>query len=805
MNEVASHRKWREALSQEAGNSSQIAALPYSDPSKSDITINPVRKLGFAPIHIHPHIARSMKDYQINGVRFLWKAISFSDCDEDDSRQGAILAHTMGLGKTMQSIALLVAVKEASESDNEAITRQLPPHLRSESFRDQRQLRMLILCPPTLIRNWQRELDQWAPEALGNIFTVERGKKEARIEEMNTWYRVGGVLLIGYAKFRDFVLRKGRKGIDVDGAQLDKVLLDGPEVVIADEVHNIKNRTSDIAVAANRFKTETRIGLSGTPMSNNVVEIYALVSWACPGYLSEPTEFQANYVEPIEAGLYEDSSAYEVRKMKKKLFVLHHRIAPKVDRQDITALRGSLKPKMEFVITVPLTAVQSAIYKRYVGALLGDSKNAKASQVTIFGWLNLLMLLTNHPAAFRKKLLTPVPPKKAKKGKDAALAEPAPFEEDLFALGFTEAVVKAILGDIDDAIDPAHSAKMSILLGILRLSVKCGDKVLIFSGSIPTIRFVEELLSSNNVAHGTIDGSVPADTRIELIEKFHRHAFDVLIISTRAGGVGLNIQGANRVVLLDFGFNPTWEEQAIGRAYRLGQTKPVFVYRFVAGGTFETNLYNTQLFKTSLSHRVVDKKNSRRNAKRSDTRQYLYPPQPVDQEELAQWVGKDPAVLDVLLKRHVDDGEDVLIRKILTMETLQAEAQEEPLNEEETAEVNEEIRLGPIRGRTAALAASLGTNVSNGFPSTALPNGPRPSPTFGQPRLPVALKIGQPAATQFARSPASTQQQQQAHGFVYPHAPASTAPAARRPFTVQQASPSGAPAFQPLADPSLSS
>lgn len=143
----------------------------------------------------------------------------------------------------------------------------------------------------------------------------------------------------------------------------------------------------------------------------------------------------------------------------------------------------------------------------------------------------------------------------------------------------------------------------------------------------------------------------------------------------KAGGLGLNIPGANRVIIADFGFNPTWEEQAIGRAYRLGQKKPVFVYRFRSGGTFEEVIYNKAVFKTQLSARVVDHKTWASYAKKG-VRDYLFAPKPVEQQDLSENSGKDPYVLD-----HILDG-DHSIRNIELTETFQREDDEQLTVEE---------------------------------------------------------------------------------------------------------------------------
>ncbi|KAK3710560.1 hypothetical protein LTR37_010187 [Vermiconidia calcicola] len=754
-------------------DSTRLAAMIASDPSHSNVEINPARDEGCDPIYVTDRIAQKMKAHQISGAQFLWREVTAAG---EEGGQGCILAHTMGLGKTMQTIGLLVAVTEAAQSRSRSVYSQLPKQLRPKGIRE-RHLRVLIMCPPALIQNWCRELNQWAPNQLGDLISLDSASKASHLRYLEAWMRFGGVALVGYQMFRIMVAEKASKdkaskagqtnnSAEDDRAKLKQMLLEGPEIVVADEAHSLKNEKSEIAVAAASLRTETRIGLTGTPMSNDVQEIYALVSFVAPGYLGEPSEFRAHYAEPIEAGLYDDSTYYEKRKSIKKLQVLHAEIQPKVNRANIEVLRGSLKPKIEYLITVPLGPTQAELYKRCVRALLKGDSDEKASQVMMFGWLSVLTLLTNHPYCFRQKLLAPpVRPSKRDSNVDiprdrttspsesgsatpsyaATSNEAEPTEdnvedEPVQKLGFTKEIIQGILDGFEEDTDPDLSAKVSIFLNLLKLSLGCGDKVLVFSSSIPTLNFLDKILRQQGQLFGRIDGQTGMVNRPHILEKFHKHEYNIMLVSTKAGGVGLNIQGANRVFIFDFGFNPTWEEQAIGRAYRLGQLKPVYVYRFVAGGTFEANIYNTQLYKTSLAQRVVDKKNPRRNAKRN-TREYLYEPKAVDQEDLTEWAGKDPQVLDQLLNLGENGKSDIMIRAIKTMETLQAEDPDAPLDEEEQKEVNMEIAEGRKRPRGRKQMQVQGmpqpprpNGIAASQPATsAAPNGlsnPQPSSTY---------------------------------------------------------------------------
>lgn len=773
----AARRQQAQADSQDA---SQLEAIIASDPRNSTVEINLEKEPGQDPIYIHSTIAQKMKAHQIEGVRFMWSEVTDKG---DEGAQGCILAHTMGLGKTMQAIALLIAIKQAAESSDPNVRDQLPAHLRPKGLRKQRSLRMMILCPPSLLQNWRREIGVWAGDQLGHIFTVDVGNKAlSRVEQ---WHRHGGVMLIGYSLFRSLVSPK--KGQTEESAlALTKYLLESAEIAVADEAHNLKNETSGIAMAASRLQTHSRIGLTGTPMSNDVQEIYALVSWAAPGFFGTSTQFKARFTEPIQAGNHKESTGAEVRRMLQKLVVLRREIGPKVDRADITVLMGTLRPKVEFVLFVPLTPLQVTAYKRCVAALTGKGgiaeQNETLSQTRMWSWLAVLMLLTNHPLCFKRKLLAPPAPKKqtvrtqtptTDSGSttpaplaevttmeeliDASIKGPVPGEEDAHALGFTKENVQTIIEGISDAIDPAQSAKTAIFMQILEHSRECGDKMLVFSMSIPTLDYLEELVESQDIRCARLDGSIAMPKRTQLLEDFHKGHFDVMLISTKAGGVGLNIACANRVVIFDFGFNPTWEEQAIGRAYRLGQTKPVFVYRFVASGTFESNIYNKQLYKTGLASRVVDKKNPRRNAERN-VRDYLYEPREPEQEDLGEWIGKDPNVLDKLLESHgpPEEGKvDTLIRGVKTMETLQEDAKDPPLTEEETkaADLDYEEGMKLKTGRRAGMAArsSLSTEARtsvqqmaaltlNGLPAqTQQPSVHRPQASHAAPTFSATM------------------------------------------------------------------
>ncbi|KAH0373100.1 hypothetical protein KCU65_g575, partial [Aureobasidium melanogenum] len=720
-------------------------------------------------VYLNPEIAKRLKPHQIEGVKFMWREIT---APEDEDGQGCLLAHTMGLGKTAQSLALLTAIAETVKDKDKRDA--LPDDLKKAKDK----LRALILCPPSLMANWKQEIATWCPDKLFHIFSLssEVSAKALRLDELKSWRHLGGIMLCGYTMFTKLINNQSGKTQalnDAEHALVTKLLLQKPHIVIADEVHSIKNDSSKTSLAVHKINTQRRIGLTGSPMSNNTAEIFALIDWVAPKFLGSKTEFKAHYQEPIEAGTYVDSTRYEVRKSMTKLAVLKRIIAPKLNRADITVLKGSLKSKVEFVLTIPLTDQQKLGYETYVKEILrgkAGEEGTTITQVKLFGWLSILQLLCNHPIIFRRKLLEPVN-NKQKKGKRNTLnateieipassatagpstagalatdsdvpsstavaisgtaraheASPVVDEDAAYAdahvsqYDINKAIVDALLEVVpeDDSIELSY--KTLLVRKIMRLSIKAGDKVLIFSQSIPSLNFLDRMLSSMGASYGRIQGDMAQDKREKVLKSMADGKFDVLLISTRAGGLGLNIQQANRVIIFDFAFNPTWEEQAIGRAYRLGQTKPVFVYRFVAGGTFEFALYDKQLFKTGLSSRVVDKKNPMRNANKKPG-DWLKAPFDVLQQDISVEAGKDEHVMDkIIASQHGD--QDEFIRSIKTMETLMGESKDEELTAEEMAEVENDV----MQAKTRKLAGGpeVRSTLAPAMPQTDIVTGPQ--------------------------------------------------------------------------------
>lgn len=582
-------------------------------------------------------------------------------------------------------ITLLVTLSEATNSADSDIRRQVPTMLRKS--------RTLVLCPAALVSNWEAEFERWAPRhsGIGQVRTLV-GKVDRELS-ISTWYDQGGVLILSYDLFTQLLKPESKACLKKDFAK--KHLLDGPNVVVADEAHYLKNHSSGRAIVAGKFKTKSRVALTGSPLSNNLLEYYAMIDWISPNYLGPLQEFKAHYQEPIIEGLYTDSAPLQRRHAWTRLTALREEIDPKVHRAGYDALKGQLPGKVEFIITVDLTDIQKQAYTEFVDSVKGSEKWSNTSLTRLFDWLGLLSLLCNHPKLFLDKLAEREKAQQAKQDpignkvdlqgdvlphRDSASTldeddvQNATFgERPLAEIGVNKGMIDAqqlIFKDVGDVNAPEHSSKIDIFLRILQLARRARDKVLVFSHSLATLAFLKDLVGQAGHRYALMTGSIPAAKRVQDVKTFNAmEGSAVYLISTKAGGVGLNIMGANRVVIFDYQFNPTWEEQAVGRAYRIGQNKRVYVYRFISGGTYESVVHLRAVFKQQLATRTVDKKNIKAKTSKMQASELLFKPYSVEQEDLAEYLGNDEMILDQIITSPLSEH----IRSIATTETLREE------------------------------------------------------------------------------------------------------------------------------------
>ncbi|KAF2360469.1 SNF2-related N-terminal domain [Trinorchestia longiramus] len=638
-------------------------------------------------ISVHEKLVPMLKPHQMQGIKFMWDATCESmERVKRESGSGAILAHCMGLGKTLQVIVFLHTLLTSR-------------HLRKDISR------VLVLCPVNTVYNWVSEFKKWLKGKLLPFDVIELiSAKDLwnRAYRLDEWHKESGVCIMGYDMFRTLSNEKHKKYKGKMKEIFQKTLVNpGPDFVVCDEGHILKNEKSAISLAVNKMKTLRRVVLTGTPLQNNLKEYHCMIQFVKPNLLGTRKEFLNRFVNPISAGSCADATPRDVKRMKRRAHILHNLLEGCVQRFDYTVLKPFLPPKMEYVISVQMSELQCKLYSYYLDHLAQGGP--KRSGSGLFVDFNNLSRVWTHPMVLalqtRRALLdddedelddficddstsessederSSRRKKKKKKNdqesEDEVASKPSSPENELPDGLTTSGKVrsdwwKKIVGSSVESDDLSEdewmskielSGKLVLLLNIMRECSCIGDKVLVFSQSILALDMIEEFLAlidqgelempshedalplqykhwKREKDYLRLDGSVSADTRKAQCKFFNERDNDrcrLFLISTRAGGIGINLVAANRVIIFDSSWNPAHDTQSIFRVYRFGQTKPSYIYRFVAQGTMEEKIYSRQVTKISTSLRVVDEHQIKRYFNTTDLAD-LYEFNPADQE-----------------------------------------------------------------------------------------------------------------------------------------------------------------------------
>jgi SNF2 family DNA or RNA helicase len=281
---------------------------------------------------------------------------------------------------------------------------------------------ILVLTPVNTLTNWKEELHKWLPLEERNDFPVYQlwhcKTVSQRLETLQDWHDVGGVMVMGYDMFRNLVTpskkltdaqkekekdkakeKDKEKEKEKDKEEFRRLLLDpGPDLVIADEAHLIKSPTSARAKAVKEIRTKRRVALTGTPVQNNMMEYYCMVDWVRPNFLGTLSDFRNRFENPIKNGMNKDSTNGDIRHMQKRLFVLHGKLSSFVQRHGWKLLQKDLPLKEEFVLLLEPSALQKKLLNRLKRDLKGktlplaDGSNKVYISGAFFGSISLLVL-----------------------------------------------------------------------------------------------------------------------------------------------------------------------------------------------------------------------------------------------------------------------------------------------------------------------------------------------------------------------------------------------------------------------------
>jgi len=550
----------------------------------------------------------------------------------------------------------------------------------------------------------------------------------------------------------------------------------GPDVCILDEAHMIKNYKTNKFIALDSMRTRRRIALTGTPLQNNLMEYHNMITFVRGGALGTRAEFKNRFADPIENGMCSDSSPSDVVRMKRRTHVLLTQISDFVQRMDQSVLAREVG-KTEYLVVARFQPLQKMLYAEYVAAMpkvaslqahqpilkLGNHPQTHLMRAAPKDTLGILAPASAAPTAAAvaaaalqidfdedppglSLVLAKTKKKKRKKrddeyesddedddleddeSYDADMADDVDADEQVVEKLTEEPLAteepspkakfdwrKRVAEELAqcDAMAIGLSAKMMILFDLLVECTRRGDKMVVFSQSLPTLDYLEAVLKhptwhgalyalghSNESEFGgwkanrdyyRIDGGV--SERQGLIEAFEADSVSKLfMLSTRAGNMGINLVSANRVVMFDASWNPANDRQALFRCFRFGQQKHVFIYRLVSPG-LEASVQRRAAQKELLSHKVIDERHFERIYDTTEMSSKLSAESPdsfADDHTLAARFGREllesDGVLESVLHRRA-----VLVASAIITDTLLRENLDEKLDESDELDAMDEF------------------------------------------------------------------------------------------------------------------
>ena len=483
----------------------------------------------------------AMRDYQLEGLNWLVACHAHGI--------SAMLADEMGLGKTLQTISLLAWCRDVHAPPAAASAAAST----SASAAASPDLLFLVLAPKSTLANWERECARFCPTLATCVLIGQPEERAALIEQrlrpgMTRAERGWDVLIASYEM------------ASIEAAALKKLPF---MYLVVDEAHRLKNEESLLATVVRHYTAAHRLLLTGTPLQNNLHELWALLNFLLPTVFADSGHFDA-WFERAAGTTDEDAKARMVAQ-------LHAVLRPFMLRRLKADVAKGLPPKKETLLYVTLTSKQRALYRSLLlrdASTLVDAEEGGAKK----SLQNIVMHLRkacNHPYLF-------------------------PGQEDRM-----------------EAVDGPHlwqsCAKTKLLAALLPQLQARGHRVLLFCQMTSMLDVLEDMLGVLGFAFCRIDGNTAYRERDAAITSFNREGSPIFIflLSTRAGGLGINLATADTVILYDSDWNPQMDLQAQDRAHRIGQTKPVTVFRLVTEGTIEERMLEHGLFKLKLDALVV--------------------------------------------------------------------------------------------------------------------------------------------------------------------------------------------------------
>ena len=612
-------------LAARGGHRAEADAQPHGGgPAAVAATVNSSGELVLGggptgkPVCVEAWLTTMLRPHQREGVAFLFRSVMGSA--NGASHTGAILADHMGLGKTLQTLTLIYALRCARLVG----TARQPLWQRggtaggggdacggSGSGDGGNGLlgggKVLLVCPASLTRNWSSEIDKFFGR--GRLPYMVLGE--------------GGRKPVGQAA--DFCSRKhpGREVLLIlsyehaNQPRVAEVLRGAPPfaLLVCDEAHRLKNRRSKGYLSLDALQAPRRVLLTGTPLQNDLTEFYALLSFANPGFLGTAERFGSEFVRPIKAGIAKEASPAERALADARQRLLNARCANMLLRRTAETNAAYAPPLTELIVCCKLTQLQKELYMALLdskvraelsalgggGAGSGGPRGpggagAKAATTALqLRYVDLLGKACSHPTLLYFD----------HRDDGEKSAGPPPIAASVWPAHYNP---------LDESAMWEWSGKMRVCHRLLASLQP--QRVVVASNYARVLDLMQSVCEQSGWASLRLDGATPTNQRVELVERFNsgREAATIFLLSAKAGGSGLNLVGASHLILLDPAWNPASDRQVIGRVHRPGSAaRKVVAYRLLTTGTLEEKIFQRQLLKTDYAEGAVDDGSSHRH------------------------------------------------------------------------------------------------------------------------------------------------------------------------------------------------
>lgn len=504
---------------------------------------------------VDPLLGNVLRPHQREGVKFMYDCVTGVQIPDS---YGCIMADEMGLGKTLQCITLMWTLLRQGPDCTPLIDKAI------------------VVCPSSLVKNWANEINKWLKGKLPSL-PIDCGGKDEIDRKLSSFMNTHGkrpvdpVLIISYETFRlhAHVLHKGKVGL-----------------VLCDEGHRLKNCENLTYQALMGLDCQRRVLLSGTPIQNDLLEYFSLVHFVNAGILGTAKEFRKRYELPILKSRDSEASDKEHQVGKERLEELIGVVNRCIIRRTNEILSKYLPQKTEHVICCPMTDMQRNMYMRFISSSVVKKQLSEDGKLggSALAAITSLKKLCNHPDLLWDKV----------QQKEPGYAELKEFYPQ---------------GHDPKRLRPELSSKVAVLDTLLALiKSTTSDKIVLISNYTQTLDLFQTLAALRGYQFVRLDGSMSIKKRAKIVENFNDPTSGIFIfmLSSKAGGCGLNLIGANRLVMFDPDWNPANDDQAMARVWRDGQKKNCFIYRLLMTGSIEEKIFQRQTHKKALSSCVVD-------------------------------------------------------------------------------------------------------------------------------------------------------------------------------------------------------